>query len=294
MQNQDSLRWNAIRRRVIEHNTFQAVELLKRYDIESIVIKGIAVGRYYPIEQLRDSVDVDLAVDPAVFDKALTIVKENAGLGLAIDLHRGLRSFGDLDWQSVLHASELVELTAGSIRVLRPELHLIVLCHHWLLDGGRYRNRLHDIKYLIEAERNDFNWDEFLSHADSRRIGNYRIAIGLAAREFEIDLSNTPMKGVIETIPAWVTAFLRSEWTRDFEHLPLESSIIAEGRTLDQLADRLSPNPIRAIIEFNGDLTTNRRKTYQVLNFFYRIPSTISRIGWVIYHEWRLKRQKRS
>lgn len=262
--------------------------------IDTIVIKGVSAAKHYPKDQLRDSIDVDLAVDPGVFRKALSIAKANVGLGLAIDLHRGLRAFSDHRWNDLLDQSEMLDLSGSNVRVLRPELNLRVLCHHWLLDGGRDRSRLLDLKYLIEDTKDRFDWDRFFDDLPSSSSFNYQCAIGLAAREFGIDLSSTPLATAEENVPSWLCQFVVSEWKRDFKHLPLESSIIVKGKTTEQLLDRFRPNPIRAIIEMNGRLDTKHRKIYQAANFFYRIPSTVSRVGWVTYHEWRLRKNKRS
>ena len=189
----DEARWNILQRKAQEVRVARAFCLLRSNGIEPVLIKGFAAGRNYPESVIRLSIDTDLAVAAADFQRAYEIAVSSDAEGLAIDLHRELRHLDTLAWDDLFENSELFEIDGGTVRLLRPEDHLRVLCVHWLNDGGTDRGRLWDIYYAVENRPADFDWGRFLDVVSRRRRRWLICAVGLAHRFLGLDISETPI-----------------------------------------------------------------------------------------------------
>ena len=110
------------------------------------------VGRcaILPENKRRRVGDIDLAVSEADYVAASEIARSEEAIQLNIDLHCELRDRDTLPWELIVAKSELVEIDNEKIRVLGEEDHLRVLAFHWLVDGGRYKDKLWDLYYAVE------------------------------------------------------------------------------------------------------------------------------------------------
>ena len=265
-------RWTLIKQKANEAKAVRAFELFRAHGLDPILIKGVAAALNYPTSQFRDSVDLDLAVDPDEFYRANELIHSPAAVGLSIDLHRGLRHLDLLDWADLYDNSIETELGEGTIRVLRPEDHLRILCVHWLTDGGANRHRLWDIYYAIENRPIDFDWDRCLKSAGPRRHRWIECTAAMASRSLGLDLSDTPLKGAEGRLPTWFVSTVESEWSDKTLFRPLRDSMDDLPTFLRQLRKRLPPNPIAATVLQNGSLDARTR-------IFYQLGSMASRSG---------------
>ncbi len=164
----DDKRWQVLQTALHEKQLEQAFELFRGAGLEPILIKGWAAVRHYPDSEKRVPGDIDLCVDPARFEEAFEILKNDRS-ALPVDLHKGLRHLDTLPYAELEARSKLVRLGASDIRVLSDEDHLRVLCVHWLNDGGAYRQKLKDIHFAVENRAEDFAWGRCLNVVSERR-----------------------------------------------------------------------------------------------------------------------------
>ncbi len=274
----DDLRWNLLQRKAAEHKALGAFSLFRAHSIEPILIKGLAAARFYPDDKLRISVDMDLAVAANDYEAALDISQSAEARGLAIDVHRELRHLDTVPWDDLFSNSLLIEAEGGSIRVLRPEDHLRVLCVHWLNDGGAFHDRLWDIYFLVANRPADFDWDRFLKTVSERRRRWLACSLGLASRYIGLDLSGTPVEGEAKDIPAWIIRTVEHEWATGERHLPLDITLKDPKLLGKQILKRFRPNPIWATVEMEGSFDSRTRLHYQLGSIFHRAMPSFRRI----------------
>ncbi|MEO7658703.1 MAG: nucleotidyltransferase family protein [Pyrinomonadaceae bacterium] len=283
----DEIRWGLIQRKVQETKVLRAFQLLRSEGIEPILIKGLAAAAYYPESRPRISIDIDLAVSANEFDEATSIAISAEADGLAIDLHRELRHLDTVGWNDLFSNSRLIEIDGGTYRVLRPEDHLRVLCVHWLNDGGRDRDRLWDMYYLVANRSQDFDWSRFLNVVSDRRQRWLICTLGLAHRYLGLDLSDTPIKDEALELPRWLVKSVEAEWADQTKDLPLEVTLTNPAIFFKQVRKRIHPNPIRATIEMEGSFDATARAFYIIGNIFQRIIPSIRRISQTILHRYK-------
>ena len=276
---EDENRWNILQKKAQEVRVLQAFRLFREVGMEPILIKGLAVARFYPEPDTRISIDIDLAVSGHEFDAALRLSRSRKAEGLAIDLHRELRHLDTVEWSDLFENSRVLYLDGGSIRVLRPEDHLRVLCVHWLTDGGINKDRLWDVYHMIANRSPDFDWDRFLSVVDNRRRRWLVCTVGLVQRYLGLDLSDTPIADEAGNLPEWLIRTVEREWSRETRPWPLEASLHDRKLLAKQIGKRLRPNPIWATVQMGGSFDAKTRVFYQIGNFFKRIAPSYRRIS---------------
>lgn len=259
-----------------------AFSLFRKAGVEPILIKGLSAARFYPEPGSRVSIDMDLAVSADDFEAASKIAVSAAAAGLAIDLHRELRHLDTVNWNDLFARSQLLDLEDGDIRILCPEDHLRVLCVHWLMDGGTFKERLWDISYAIQNRPPDFDWDRFLNCVSENRRRWLVCAIGLAHHFLDLDLDSTPIKEEAEKIPAWVIKSVEKEWASEIKFRPLDTIWNDPREILKQIPRRLRPNPIWATVQMEGSFDANTRIFYQLGSFFARILPSYKRVSQTI------------
>jgi len=270
--------WPLLQRKVQEHRVSQIFKVFRENAIEPILIKGLAAGRYYPKTELREFIDVDLAVAHSDYGRSEVLCRSAALDGLAVDLHDELRHLDTVSWNDLFANSELIDAENGTFRVLRREDHLRVLCVHWLTDGGSNRERLWDIYYAIANRDSSFDWDRFLNKVGKNRRRWLVCTLGLAHRYLGLDLSDTPIEGEAMDIPDWLIRTVEYEWSRKDRSTPLELALHDRKVFLKQIPMRFKQNPIWATIQMEGSFDAKTRVFYQIGLFFYRIPSSFRRV----------------
>lgn len=273
----DTDRWGIVRQKASEARAARAFDLFRQHGIEPILIKGIGAALYYPPGLFRDAVDMDLAVSSADLSRAEELARSADAKGLAIDLHNELRHHDVKSWDELMADSQIREVEGGGIRILCAEDHLRVLCTHWLTDGGRDRDRLWDIYYLVDSERVSLDWDKVLTPVDKRRRRWLTCSLGAAHRYLGLDLSDTPIENESKDLPSWFTSTIEKEWAEDIQFAPVYYNIHDRKLFLHQLRRRFPPNPITATILSGGDLDSPFRAVYQVQNIISRLgPSVVN------------------
>ena len=273
----DDVRWSIIQRKVQEDRVLRAFALFRENNIEPILIKGFAAVRYYPDSVPRLSVDVDMAIAGDDYEAASAVCRSLTADGLAIDLHNELRHLDTVEWSDLYENSQLIQLDGGTIRVLRPEDHLRVLCVHWLNDGGNQKDRLWDIYYLIDNREPEFDWDRFLGPVSERRRRWLICTVGLAHRYLSLDLDDTPIKEQAQDLPEWLVKTVEKEWARKTKEIPLWLVLNDRKRLVEQVRSRMRPNPILATVQMEGSFDAKTRFFYKVGNIFNRLIPSIRR-----------------
>lgn len=275
----DEIRWNLLQKNILERNAVRGFEMFREAGIEPILIKGLAAGRYYPENEPRVSIDLDLAVAARDFEKADKIAQSEAADGLAIDLHRELRHLDTVSWDELFKNSVLLPLDGAEIRIPRPEDHLRIVCLHWLTDGGRVKERLYDVYYAVSKREPMFDWYRFFGVVSPTRQRWLECTLGLTAKYLGLDLTDTPAAGADEKLPRWLTDTVEREWSAEVKFEPMEVAVLDRRKFVDQLGRRLNPNPIWATVQAEGSFDAPTRLHYKIANAFRRIPDSYRRIS---------------
>jgi hypothetical protein len=228
------------------------------------MFKGWAAARFYSDPVERRVGDIDLAVSRSDYPAACEIARSDEAISLHIDLHRELRELDTLPWETIVKQSHLVELDREQIRILGEEDHLRVLAVHWLLDGGRYKDKLWDIYYAVENRSADFDWHRCLDVVESHRRRWVICAIALAHDFLHLRIDDLPFADEARNLPGWITKAVEREWRHSEDLQPVLSVRFDSRWMVRQILRRLPPNPIRATIEAEGDLFDNSRLIYQI------------------------------
>lgn len=261
------LRWYLLQKKVKEDRISRAFELFRAQEIEPILIKGWAAALSYPPGIPRHFTDTDLAVAAGDYEKAVRLCGPDEFAVLNIDVHRELRHLDILPWEDLFENSRLVKIDGTSVRILRPEDHLRVICVHWLTDGGANRNRLWDIYYSVANRPTDFDWDRCLEVVSQTRRKWIIYSIGIAHRYLGLDLDDLPFATEAGKFPRWMRTCIESEWASGVRLEPVAAHLNSPGSLLKQIWKRIPPNPIRATIEMEGRMDARTRVFYQLGSF---------------------------
>lgn len=274
----DESRWNLLQDRKQALMLREAFAVFRTSGIEPILIKGWAAGRMYPVSKFRSSTDIDLAVSPDEYERALDITGEMENHHLSIDLHKGLRHLDTVQWDDLSENSFTVDLDGIPIRVLRPEDHLRVLCVHWLADGGAYKQRLWDIYYAVENRSPGFDWERCLMTVSATRRRWIVCVIGLTHKYFNLNIDELPFSDEARDLPVWLTKALEREWASDVRLSPIHIYRRSPRDLFKQIRKRLPPNPIQSTVDMEGSFDSWTRTHYQLGSLFKRFGPSFSRV----------------
>lgn len=270
--------FNIVHYKVKEQHLEKIWIRFEKAGFEPILIKGWAAAQVYPEPFQRQFTDIDLLIAPSRFDEALKFL-ETAKQEFPVDLHKGARHLDSVPFEDLFANSRTIKCGATSVRVLRPEDHLRVLCVHWLNDGGANRERLWDVYYAVANRSKDFDWQRCLGIVSPQRRRWIVCAIGLAHKYLELNIENTPVASEAKTIPGWLIKAVENEWRSDVRLTDLRFVLSNREELFKQIKKRMAPNPIQATIELEGDFDHTPRFAYQIRNFFVRLNTLIKKIG---------------
>lgn len=273
----DEARWQLLQLRVSEKRVVEAVDFLRRNNVEPILIKGWAAAQWYPKPHERGFTDIDLMLAPAEYDKNREML-ENCPGSLPVDLHRGARHLDPVPYEDLFANSRLVRCGETDVRVLRPEDHLRILCVHWLTDGGAYKIRLWDIYHIVENRPADFDWERCLNVVATTRRQWIVCTILLAHKYFGLKIEDTPAAGKVSEIPGWLIKTLEKEWASGVALTPLHQSLRDKKQLWRQIKKRFPPNAIQATVEMEGEFDDRLRIFYQIADVFLRLKPSVKRI----------------
>lgn len=274
-KNKDEIRWKLLKFKVLEEQIVKLFKVFRQNEIEPILLKGWAAGLYYPNHFERVFSDIDLAVSPDQFEKAVNLSKE---LNLTVDLHNGFKKHDTLNWERIFENTLIKEINGYSLRILCPEDHLRILCVHWLIDGGIYKEKLWDIFYLIEKCGSDFDWDKCLNVVEPKRQKWIIITIGLVQRYLGLNTETLPFQERLGDIPDWVIRTVTKEWKESIPLRPLQTCLGDRKILLQQIKKRIPPNMIQATIEMDGEFDNSSRFKFQLMSVFNRVQPSLKRI----------------
>lgn len=274
----NDLRWNMVHLKASEARVASAFRLMRVNAIEPILIKGWAVGRLYPIDKPRVSIDVDLAVRPEDFAKAESVRSRGSDSSVLIDLHKGLRHFDSRPWDHIFRSSILILADGAEIRVPSPEDHLRILCGHWLNDGGADRERLWDIFYSVEKRPDSFDWDNCLNAAGPERRSWVVYTIAMAHEYLGLPIDDLPMRDELRSFPDWMRETVEREWASGVRLRDLRTCLGDWKLLRTQIRKRIPPNPIQATIEMEKSLDDPRRRYFQARTVVRRAVYSASKL----------------
>jgi len=268
-------KWNLLQARAQQQNVIDAFRLFRSCGIEPVLIKGWAAARNYPPGVIRRPGDVDLAVSPEDYDRAFQLHREPELLKCNIDLHNGLRALDAVPWEDIFDRSQLADLDGHKIRILSDEDHLRLLCTHWLIDGGGFKDKLWDIYYAVDNRSADFDWDRCLNAAGSIRRGWVICGIAVAHHFLGLDVKELPFEEEVDRLPKWIIRTIEREWKNDYRLEPVLTSTHDRRLLLAQITRRIPPNAIRCTIEAEGDIYGGKRFLYQLATMKQRMTPFI-------------------
>jgi len=268
----DADRWYHLQRSVEERTIQVAFDLFRSQGVEPILIKGWAAARNYPSETTRSSTDIDLAFESGSYDKAYRIARDNEFRFLILDIHREFKHLDTVPWQTVFERSQLVKLGNADVRIPSAEDHLRLLCVHWLVDGGWFRERLWDIYYAVERRPNKFDWSICLDEVAENRRRWVIYAIGLAHHYLGLNVDDLPFADTAKKLPAWLIRAVEREWASGLRLMPINQFLREPVMFLKQMRKRLPLNPITATIDVEGSFDSSFRIHYQIGSMLKRLP----------------------
>lgn len=264
-------KWHSINAKKNEVQAANAVKALRSYNIEPILIKGIAAAQNYPPEHPRVYVDIDLAVSPHSYSESLHVVSSDTVLDpRRIDLHNGLRHLDTTPFETLFERSRLIDVEGTPIRILSDEDHLRVLVVHWLNDGGEFRERLYDIYYAVANRSADFDWGVCLDSVSKTRRKWIIYTIGLANRYLDLGIDDLAFADEARSLPRWLIDRIEYEWEFGTRIVPLKAVANDRAKLFQQLKKRLFSNPIQAMVEMEADLDARSRYRYQITSLAKR------------------------
>ncbi len=275
-------RWRRIYIRNLEVQIVAAYRLLRRNDIEPILIKGWAAARNYPPAEPRFFTDIDLAVARDKFENAKALLRSEAGKGLDVDLHNEFRLLDTKPWIAVFDDSQTIDLDGCPIRVPSHEDHLRIMAVHWLNDGGESKDRLRDIYYAVANRPASFDWDSCLGSVSKNRRDWVVASIGLTHKYLGLPIDDLPFAEEAKLLPRWLTRTIEREWRAGVLHRSLHTCLNDPAEFLRQLRKRIPPNPIQATVECDGDIRSGSRLPYQIKSMSKRAVPSIRGIAQTI------------
>ena len=272
-------RWYHLDSKVKALRTAHICSILDENRIEHLVLKGVAVQRFYPEGELRPSVDIDIAVDPPRYQEAKLLERNGIFPDANIDFHKGLEYFSGRSWGEVYVRSRPLEIENSSIRVLSDEDLLRLISIHWLADGGERRGRLKDLTHILASIDDDFDWDYFLKAENTARTNQAILGIRLATKYHQLSLDSLPKRITDIEIPLWVLRLLEKRWSDGTVFKPLDHDYDSVADFAGQLRHRFPPNPLMAIVALGKDpLSANPRISAWKYFFSRMFPSLFRNI----------------
>jgi hypothetical protein len=239
----------------------RAVLRLRNADVEPILVKGWAIGRFYPDPPMRPSGDLDLCVREADFGAARQALSREADL--PVDLHRGFATLDEESERLLFHRSRVVDCQGIPVRVLAPEDHFRVLCTHMLRHGVSRPLWLCDVALALESRAPSFDWARCLG--PHRQVAEWvTCAIGLAHRLLGARIDDTPLRSAATQLPPWLVPTVLRQWGR--QHRALRPLADHRGHPLRLLAEMAAhwPNGVQATVSLRQSPGVGSPLPYQI------------------------------
>ena len=191
--------------RMLQAQLPRLVDSLRERGVETVLGKGWAVGRRYPLGGLRPYGDIDLLVEPDQMEQAHAVLAEWDGIPPPVEFHSGFNELRDRSVGELFGRSRLVELDGVPIRVFAEEDHLRLLTLHALEHGLARPFWLCDVALLLESLPADFDWHLCMrgGHWEGEGV---RCALGLVGHLLDVDLEavGVPAPWREPPLPRWL------------------------------------------------------------------------------------------
>lgn len=263
----------------------QAVSLFRSNGIEPILIKGPAAALYYPADNPRNSIDIDLAVSSEEYETAWALSRSPEAAGIAIDIHKEMRHLDTRPWTELFSDSTIVQMAGVDVRILRPEDHLRVLIVHWLTNGADDPDRLWDFYYLIDTLASELSWDAVFKPVSPVRQRWIACSIGLVHATLGLSIDSLPEEYGAGRIPSWFSRFVEAEWARERSNKPLHLTLNDPSQFFRQLHSRLRMNPVSAMVHMEASIDSPIRLHYRLASFTLRAVESVKRMGEYLFRK---------
>lgn len=270
--------WALIDSKAKEHRLAELFRIFQSNSVDAVVLKGWAVGRFFPIERPRVYTDIDIALPPDDFHRVRRLLQESR-LNFQVDLHDGLRNLDTRSWADVFSSTQLIELNGTPVRLLSDEDNLRLTCVHWLTDGGVYKERLWDIFHLVQNRKPGFDWEHCLDSDGEIRRTWVIAAIAAAIEYLEMDKGGLPVELRQTDLPWWFRETLENEWRLGaYVRVPLHVCLGSPKLMFQQIRRRFPPNKIAATVEIEKPIDTGGRSLIQMRSLARRTFSLLLRL----------------
>lgn len=268
---EQAARVNGVLGAIVRAEIQRVFELLRRAHIEPVLLKGWAVARMYVDPALRPHGDIDLAVAPAEYARAVTALRDSPRSLAGIDLHAGLSEFhgggggGGRQMDEIWARSRLVRLEESHIRVLALEDQLRLLCLHFLRHGAWRPLWLCDVAVMLESLPEDFDW-ELCLRGSTRAAGQVALVSRLAVLLLDARVPDLPPPIRAARLPAWLIRATLAQWGSRYDRyagMPLRDHLRLR-RDLRAALRRRWPNPIEATVATGGPFNDLPRLPFQL------------------------------
>ncbi len=270
--------WHIIQAKKQQNDIETVFSIVRSAAIEPVLLKGWAIGRFYPAGRHRYSTDVDIAVASKDYDNLKNCITHADLRSTVVDMHSGLRKLDLSTWEDLFERSKLIDMNGTAVRVLSDEDNLRCVCIHWLADGGNDRERLWDIYYGVNNRSPNFDWQKFFDPAGPVRTEWLKISIALAAKYLDLDTTRLPFDASAEIIPNWVIKTLEKEWKSGVKLGALHLSLNDPGELWRQIIKRIPPNAIQSTVEAEARFDGSMRLPLQIRSIFRRISPSFQRV----------------
>lgn len=251
----ESDKWSLIQYAAAVRRTVEAVRHVRQYDIEPIVIKGIAAARFYDDPTRRRSTDVDLVVAAEDRLSIERLFDEKEIRRRQIDWHFGLRRLDLQPFENFRQNTSQIILEDTPITVPGEEDHLRIICAHWLLDGGLFYEKLWDVYYLVKNRSETFDWD--LCLADDISASWVKFVIACCAKYQRLSLDNIPFRNETSAenyLSKNYLKILENRWKNPYRLVELNSIRQDRKQFWQQIGLRLKPDPFKAAVNTSSKL----------------------------------------
>ena len=197
----------------------QLADIFDKQGITTVVMKGLAIGTYYPRPEHRECGDLDCYLG-AKHELGNQICEQNGATvnrnyykdstikyrGLMVENHRyflpirGSRTMKELErhLENIAISDTMTFIPNTKLVIPSPDFNALFLTmhglNHFLSEGIKIRHIL-DWALLLKAEQNNINWKEFYYWADKMNMTRFANALtAISIKYFNLQITNSDIQ----------------------------------------------------------------------------------------------------